>query len=135
MSYHSQEFLDAVKESFKEDLDNEIELLAEHYDWENQEWDADKIKEKYPDIDDIWSESISYVVQSSAIFISDCWDVCREEIVADDFADYNDIGMPITNIHTLATVVLDQKARSLGMDNLFEEWLEEQEPPVKETEA
>jgi len=125
MGYIKDRFLNEVKETFWDRLNNGVELLNEYFDEETQLWDAEKIKAGDDvSLDDALTYAIAVEVEGVTVYTVDCWNICQDEIGCDNFVSYNDIGISIINIKSLAVACLSSIARyELDANDLFKEWV------------
>jgi len=129
--FDRDKFLSDVKEQFKEFLDDNIEPTDDCRDEDDPDnWDIEKIKNKYSDnvedgdsINELFNNAITAVVMDAVVYVSDCWDICREIVGSSDFDEHNSMGFNLINISVLATAALDNYAKEeLDIDDLLEEW-------------
>ena len=111
-----------------------IEIDVACYDYEIDEWDFDKIRRKYKNkFQDIQEDVIFDRIEDQLTFLTDCWEICQQEIGGRNFSDYSDY---FPNIQSLASdvlrVIIDEK---YDFDEILERYLGGLEAPEKESEV
>ena len=130
MAWDKSAFLQRVKEEFEDKL-NDIKVPDTCYDSEEECWDEEKVKEiDGLDLDEIFDEAVSYIVEREAMRTTDCWTICQDIIGCDNFSMYNDIYDTPRDIHQMAVAALDQLAKEeLDLDTILIDWLAELSSP------